>query len=192
MATRRKKPKPMGCMEYLAVAGLLIVVVVGVSVVKAIAAIGTAAIILAVPIVILWLVMRAQKGKATARTIQADKRHEPAIQLLSALAFTDDRLSAKEKDVLTSYMRSYPDADPAAVFVRPSQMPRTSEIDRLIDRCQMTLSPEENDVLADHVRRLKATRRTHPAGMARLFDDADRRLARDPSPMPVVNDITEV
>jgi len=191
MAKRRRKPEQMGCAQYLAVAGLLVVVLLGISVVKAIASLGVVAIVIALPVMALYLFMRSRRSAASARMLRANRRHEPAVRLLTALAYTDDKLSRGEKEVLTSYLRSYVDADPEAVFVKPASIPGIGEIDRLINRCNITLDPTETDLLVEHVRRLRGTRRTHAPAARDRFDEAERRLSRVTVTGPVINDITE-
>jgi hypothetical protein len=189
MATRKKKTQPLGCLEIAIGLAVVCVIASGAAVAKALSAIVVVALIALIPVAIVMVMRSGRRSRNAARTRVADRRHEPAIGLLSALAYTDERLSQKEKDVLTSYVRSYEDADPSAAFVKPAVMPGIGSIDGFLDKCLMTMNPSETDVLLEHVRRLRNTRKTHPVSARTLFDDVERKLSRESG--PVINDITE-
>jgi len=189
MAKRRKKTQPLGCLEIAIGLGIVCVIASGAAIVKALSVIAVLAMIAMIPVAIIMVVRSGRRSRDAARTRVADRRHEPAVGLLSALAYADEKLSPREKDVLTSYMRSYADADPSAALSKPSAMPGAGSVERFLDKCLMSLDPSETDVLLDHVRRLRNTRKAHPAGIRRLFDDVERRLSRETR--PVINDITE-
>lgn len=146
--------------------------------------------VIAITVAFLWIGWKSgEKDRAIARNI---RRHQAAYDLLRFHAYSDERLSRNEIDIIASYMQTIPGyVVDAAAFKKQLavNVPALSTVPRLIMTVQEKLTPQEIGVLAYHVEMLKGTKKRHAPAIAQWYEETLRELRPRRSDSQPINDL---
>ena len=120
-----------------------------------------------------WATKAAYDKKADLR------RHGPAIMLLKFFAYSDNKLTKIEFDVIEAYLHTIANYDPKTSppgTIIKDDFPRLADLERYVLLTRNALDSHEIGVLLDHVEMLRGTRRTHAPIVQEWYQSIPSRL----------------